>query len=118
MNTVDILGTDYKLVYKDYPEDPAFEQHGYGAYCDTTAHSIVQCNMVTFPGWEQADPRDIRHQEQLLLRHEIVHAFLFQSGLSANSNATDAWATNEEMVDWIALQGPKIYKAWKEACAL
>ena len=52
------------------------------------------------------------------LRHEIVHAFLGESGLSANSNETDAWARNEEMVDWIAIQGPKIWKAWKEVGAV
>ncbi len=52
------------------------------------------------------------------LRHEIVHAFLGESGLSANSNESDAWARNEEMVDWFALQGPKIYKAWQEAGAV
>lgn len=118
MNTVDILGTHYKLVTKDYSEDPMFEQYGSGAYCDNSANAFVLCNMVTYPGWEQADPRDITNQEKELLRHEIVHAFLFGSGLGANSGAAGAWATNEEMVDWIALQGPKIYKAWKEAGAL
>lgn len=46
-------------------------------------------------------------------RHEIVHAFLNESGLWENS-----WARNEEMVDWIAIQGPKIYAAWKAAGAL
>jgi hypothetical protein len=35
-----------------------------------------------------------------------------------NSNGSDSWATNEEMVDWIAIQGPKIYSAWKDASAL
>ena len=52
------------------------------------------------------------------LRHEIVHAFLGESGLSNNSNSIDAWARNEEVVDWFAIQGPKIYKAWQEAGAV
>jgi hypothetical protein len=52
-----------------------------------------------------------------VVRHEIVHAFLMESGLDESSNPADAWATNEEMVDWFARQGPKIYKAWKEADA-
>ena len=34
-----------------------------------------------------------------VIRHELVHAFLFESGLSVNS-----WADNEEIVDWIAIQ--------------
>ena len=53
-------------------------------------------------------------QEQKNLRHEIIHAFLFESGLAENSE----WAQNEEMVDWIAKQGPKLIKAWQEAGAL
>lgn len=53
-------------------------------------------------------------QEQKNIRHEIVHAFLFESGLAENSD----WAQNEEMVDWVAKQGPKLLKAWQEAGAL
>ncbi len=48
------------------------------------------------------------------LRHEIVHAFLYESGLNNSSD----WARNEEIVDWIAVQGLKIVKAWKEAGVL
>lgn len=46
--------------------------------------------------------------------NEIVHAFLLESGLDENSE----WARNEELVDWIAIQGPKIWKAWQEADAV
>lgn len=49
--------------------------------------------------------------EYKIVRHEIVHAFLKESGLDCNSD----WARNEEIVDWIALQGPKIMAAWTEA---
>lgn len=53
------------------------------------------------------------------LRHEIVHAFFDESGLASSSLGIDGpWAKNEEMVDWFALQGPKIYKAWQEAGAI
>lgn len=51
-------------------------------------------------------------------RHEIIHAFLFESGLSECSYKSDEWAKNEEMVDWFAHQGLKLYKAWKEADAI
>lgn len=44
------------------------------------------------------------------LRHEIVYAFLHESGLSSNSE----WAMNEEIVDWIALQLPKIISICNE----
>ena len=51
---------------------------------------------------------------KLFLRHEIVHAYLYESGLRENSEKQYAWADNEEMVDWFAIQGPKIFKTYKE----
>lgn len=49
------------------------------------------------------------------LRHEITHAFLNESGLSDNANQyRHSWAINEEMVDWIAIQSPKIFKVFQE----
>ena len=57
--------------------------------------------------------------EQQTLRHEIIHAFFDESGLQASSMQYDgAWSRNEEMVDWFAWIGPKIYKAWVEAGAI
>lgn len=53
------------------------------------------------------------------LRHEIVHAFLYESGLSGSSSKIEGgWATNEEMVDWIAIQANKLIAAWKAADCL
>lgn len=43
-----------------------------------------------------------------VVRHEIVHAFLYESGLSE-------YAQDEQLVDWIAMQFPKIEDAIIEA---
>ena len=67
---------------------------------------------------EREEPRALRDLDaygRKVLRHEIIHAFLYESGLSCNSQETTAWAANEEMVDWFAIQGPKIVRAWREA---
>lgn len=61
---------------------------------------------------------DMEEYVKKVLRHEIVHAFFFESGLHECSGQAEAWASNETMVDWIARQGPKIYKAWEEVGAL
>ena len=53
-----------------------------------------------------------------VLRHEIVHAFLFESGLGECSHSSEMWAKDEEIVDWFARQGDKIYNTWKEVGAL
>ena len=42
-----------------------------------------------------------------VLRHEAVHAFFIESGLQC-------YANNEELVDWIANQFPKMLEAFKE----
>ena len=57
---------------------------------------------------------DTDSHRRKVLRHEIIHAFLYESGLYENSNEVTAWATNEEMVDWIAMQSPKIFKVFKK----
>lgn len=115
---VTVLGTEYIITIKEYDADEVFERCGANGYCSFTGDEIVLCDMKTYPDWEKETPVAIENQMKTTLRHEIVHAFLDESGLSANSIESSAWARNEEMVDWIALQGPKIYKAWQEAGAV
>ena len=116
---VNILGTVYKIVVKKYQDDEAFERRSIAGYCDNMLKEIVLCDMTTYKGFEN-EPIEYCEQEQLVcLRHEMVHAFLYQSGLDDNSGKYDCgWARNEEMVDWIAIQGEKVYLAWKEAGAI
>ena len=43
------------------------------------------------------------------LRHEIIHAFLFESGLQTCAFTIEGpWAENEEMIDWFANMIPKM----------
>ena len=75
--------------------------------------------MHTYPGWDNEEEETIQQCMKQTLRHEIVHAFLCESGLADSAMQSQrGWAKNEEMVDWIAFQGPKIYKAWEEAGAI
>ena len=49
------------------------------------------------------------------LRHEITHAFLNESGLTdCSSVPSNGWAKHEEMIDWFAIQSPKIFKVFQE----
>lgn len=59
--------------------------------------------------------QDLESYENKVIRHEIIHAFLYESGIWVNSNDVEQWSMNEEMVDWIAIQFPKIYEAYKQA---
>lgn len=51
------------------------------------------------------DERKKRHSE--VMRHEVIHAFFNESDLSDYSN-------NEELVDWLAMQFPKMFKVFQE----
>lgn len=107
---VNILGTPYTISERSEADDPLLQ--GCDGYCDWTTKTIVaEREMVGTLG-------DMDVYVRKVIRHEIVHAFLFESGLQESTFGTDAWARNEEMVDWLARQGPKIYEAWKEAGAL
>lgn len=82
---IDILGTEYRIETHKVSEDSYMEEKAQEIYRKKT------------------------------LRHEIMHAFLNESGLSDSSNRFDgAWAKNEEMVDWLAIQTPKIYKTFQK----
>ena len=117
--TVNILGTEYTITVKKYEEDEAFERMSIDGYCDGHIKTIVVCDMSTYKGWEHEPKETAEIAQRQTLRHEIVHAFFDESGLASSALGIDgSWAKNEEMVDWFALQGPKIYKAWKEAGAL
>lgn len=113
---VDVLGTVYTIERKGYKEDPAFEKRGIMGYQDPIMKRIVICRAETHPQCEDETEEFCERVERHCRRHEIVHAFLEESGLSADSlQSPEGWARNEEMVDWIALQAPKIFRAFEEA---
>ena len=108
---INVLGSEWTIVYKDL--DPAFDVAK--GFKDDGARRITIQNLQI----DDDDPLafDLASQavdQKRILRHEIIHAFLFESGLADDSNSADAWAVNEEMVDWFARQAPKIYKVYKE----
>lgn len=109
--TIDVLGTEYTItVCHDETEKRLTDCDG---LCDETTKELLVENYKD----STDDPRRKKNLDVQIkknIRHEIIHAFLFECGLAENSE----WAQNEEMVDWIAIQGPKIYKAWQEAGAI
>lgn len=118
-SSVNVLGTSYsiEILYPDKDEGlrrPKSTPYGY-----TAIHSkrIVIADHLGDEESEDTVYNGIEWMKKTL-RHEIVHAFLAESGLMNNTKFSGAWSGNEEMVDWIAMQGRKIYKAWMEAGAV
>ena len=107
--TINVLGNEYPITLAH--DDPHMD--GSDGFCDETTKEIV---VETYEG-DDGKPGvkaklDIQRKKNI--RHELVHAFLFECGLAENCS----WAQNEELVDRIAIQGPKIWKAWQEAGAV
>lgn len=106
---VHILGTAYKILIIE-EGDYRYNLDGDG-WCDTQAKEILLYNFKQSVN----SVKDLVAYQKQVLRHEIVHAFLYESGLWNCSMGSNSWAKNEEMVDWIAIQEPKLNKAFKEA---
>lgn len=112
---IDILGTEYRIETHKVSEDSYMEEKGLAGYCEEENKLIVVADMSEGKYFVGMDEKAQETYRKKTLRHEIVHAFLNESGLSDSSNRFDgAWAKNEEMVDWLAIQAPKIFSTFKK----
>lgn len=116
---VNVLGTEYRIETHKVSEDPTLEKNRFAGYCSHEAALIVVADVTEekyFPDMTDAE-REIYRKKTL--RHELTHAFLFESGLGGNTLVPeDGWASCEELVDWIALQSPKMLSAFEKAGCL
>ncbi len=86
---------------------------GADGYTDTSVRTIV----IEATIMDRTDPMakaNLEEYKKAVIRHGIIHAFLHESGLEGNTNKSKHWSQNEEMVDWIAIQFPKILRVFKE----
>lgn len=107
MKTVMILGTEYKI----------FEDVSVGEMPENSDGCMDQSTrtikVVKFESGRNS-LQDLENYKKEVLRHEIIHAFLYESGLWNNSESVNAWACSEEITDWMAIQFPKIHRAFTE----
>jgi hypothetical protein len=104
---VNVLGTKYTIKESNKVED--FNLENNDGYCDHSTKTIVIDTFKNFPG----SLEDLESYKKQVIRHELIHAFLYESGLDACS-----WAKEEEIVDWIACQFPKMKNAFEQCNAL
>lgn len=111
--TVNVLGAEYTLEIVKPGIDEKLK------YCDGYADWTTRRIAVLDPQTDENSVGDIEAYKRKVMRHEITHAFMFESGLLANTNQGDVGgAYDEQVVDWIAYQGPKIYAAWQSVGAV
>lgn len=104
---VSILGVDWEIAYRSEEQDERLKDCD--GYCDWTIHLIVVEKET------EGNLGNMTAYMNKVARHEIVHAYLLECGLAESSCATQAWANNDEMVDWFARLGPQIFRNWCEA---
>ena len=106
---INVLGTEYTLtIVPAGGTDPKLESAN--GYTEPYSKEIVVEELVD-------NPLSVRNRYAFdckTIRHELVHAFLTESGMGVCC----AWAINEEVVDWIAVQFPKMMTAMIAAGAL
>lgn len=106
-----ILGTIY-TIYTNVNENDEPRIRNLSGFCDYSTKEIFISSEVEKE--DEDSLKNLKYYKNKVIRHEIIHAFLYESGLRENSNMQVAWSENEEMVDWFAMQSPKILKVFQE----
>lgn len=104
--TVNILGTKYTVYITQKFSDT------HDGFCDYTVKKIY----VFGPGDRSNDPAALEEwivRQKEVTRHEIIHAFMFESGLNGELFHPCS-GHDEQTIDWFAYQMPKIVKACEE----
>lgn len=108
---INILGTTYTLDERTLEEDKRlYEKDG---YFDPTTKECVVIKEIP-KGREYPDEfdkvGDFQKYKSEVKRHEIIHAFLKESGVGDTF-----WGSSEDMVNWLAVQFPKIEAVFLKA---
>lgn len=111
-NNVNVLGTEYRIKYND--KRKYLPKYADGC-CDFPAHMIRIAKIKP----DRDTSKDLEAYRRQVVRHEIIHAFFYESGLAGSAHSSvGAWSMDEEMTDWFAIQSPKIFKAFSEVGCL
>ena len=106
--TVTVLGTEYTIKFSTKEDDPKMD--GADGYFESLSKEIY-LNKDIFTNKDPKSLNDLHSKYwKRVLRHELTHAFIYESGLDCSCD----WATNEELVDWIAQQIPKMSKCFRD----
>lgn len=104
---VNILGTEYTIETQSESENPKLKECN--GLCEQYSKKII-LNDLAEQKQDIMCVENVEEFEKKVLRHEIFHAFFGESGLRGSSD----YAENEELIDWLAVQSPKIFKAFQE----
>ena len=104
-----ILGTEYKVQICSPEEEKLLTQCD--GFCDKTTHRCVVATKS-----DDCDLENFAAYQRKVMRHEILHAFMFESGLDGNihrGGTSPVGGHDEQMIDWFACQYPKIRRVYE-----
>lgn len=104
---VNVLGTEYNVELLE-ERDKTMKAMNCDGYVDTSVKEIKVLKIKS-DGDVTKQKNPIKYQDTIL-RHEIIHAFLFESGIDLGMQFH-----SEECVDFFAMQFPKLVKMFEEA---
>ena len=109
---VDVLGTRYSVYEIEKEDESIMDGKGESClgFCDYTTKEIMLRGSMKDPGPDSCAKLEFVYAKTM--RHEITHAFLYESGMRGS------YFYNEVLVDWFAVQSPKILKAFEKAGCL
>jgi hypothetical protein len=97
---IDVLGTEYVVKFKELNDEDI------DGFCDNTQKLIV------IRSDNENKVGDFKYLQKKQLRHEIIHAFMSESGLQCNWQHIEQFGHDETTIDWFAIQSPKIFKVF------
>lgn len=100
--TINVLGTEYTIELRQLGSE------GIDGFCDNTSKLIV------IRSDNHNEVGNFAELQKKQLRHEIIHAFLSESGLQCNWQHIEQFGHDETTVDWFAIQSPKIFKVFTD----
>ena len=99
---ISVLGTEYLVEPRELKEE------NIDGFTDTS------CKLIVIRSDNENGMEDFEALQKKQLRHEIIHAFMAESGLQSNWQHIEQFGHDETTVDWFAIQSPKIFKAYSE----
>lgn len=100
---IDVLGSKWQIIEED--ELRAANADGFAD------NSVREIHLQSVFSDEKNSVADMEEYKMRVLRHEILHAFIFECGLDTENS----WARNEEMTEFFALQFYKIANVFSAA---
>ena len=101
MKTIKILDTAYTVIERCRMDDPKLYEHD--GYTDCSTKEIILRTL-------EAEPDTVANLEKYaseVLRHEIIHAYLYESGMVEYSG-------DETLVSWLEIMFPKMNNTFSE----